>query len=185
MLEIQSSKIVLTLVDSETGELFTKEATFGDFKEPTKKTTTRTRKPKTDDEPIPMIHLLEGKYQFNTKAIELTGFEPEMKIDIKFEKKGRKMTPVLFVDAKTGNRLTKTFTVSCKGQKRENLIGFGTDFELVPDENKEGYYRLKGNLPEPEDDIVDVPTEEPDEEVLDPDDVDSGIDLDNIDFSFD
>ena len=58
MLEIQSAKIVLTLVDSETGELFTKEATFGDFKEPTKKTTTRTRKPKTDDEPIPMIHLL-------------------------------------------------------------------------------------------------------------------------------
>lgn len=30
MLEIQSSKIVLTLVDTETGELFTKEATFGD-----------------------------------------------------------------------------------------------------------------------------------------------------------
>lgn len=185
MIKIVKQTLYTQFIDDTTGEILEETREFLDntIKIP-KKTTTRTRKSKTDDEPIPMIHLLEGKYQFNTKAIELTGFEPEMKIDIKFEKKGRKMTPVLFVDAKTGNRLTKTFTVSCKGQKRENLIGFGTDFELIPDENKEGYYKLKGNLPEPEDDIVDVPTEEP-EEVLDPDDVDSGIDLDNIDFSFD
>lgn len=117
MLEIQSSKIVLTLVDTETGELFTKEATFGDFKEVTKKaTTTRTRKAKTDDEPTPMIHLLEGKWQLNTKAIELTGFEPEMKLDIKFEKKGRVTTPILSEDEKSGNKLTKIYTVSCRGR---------------------------------------------------------------------
>jgi len=171
MLEIQSSKIVLTLVDTETGELFTKEAAFGDFKEVTKKaTTTRTRKPKTDDEPIPMIHLLEGKYQFNTKAIELTGFEPEQKIDIKFEKKGKVTTPVLCEDGKSGNRLTKTYTVSCRGSKHDNLAEYGDTFEVIPYEGKEGYFKLKGNI-EKESDIIDIP-----EEISDPEDGDLDMD---------
>lgn len=170
MLEIQSSKIVLTLVDTETGELFTKEATFGDFKEVTKKaTTTRTRKPKTDDEPTPMIHLLEGKWQLNTKAIELTGFEPEMKLDIKFEKKGRTTTPILCADEKSGNRLTKTFTVSCRGSKHDNLAGYGDTFEVIPYEGKEGYFKLKGNN-EKEDDIIDVP-----EEITNPEEFDEDL----------
>ena len=184
MLEIQSSKIVLTLVDTETGELFTKEATFGDFKEVTKKaTTTRTRKPKTDDEPTPMIHLLEGKYQFNTKAIELTGFEPEQKVDIKFEKKGRTVTPVMCIDEKSGNRLTKTFTVSCRGSKRDNLIEYGDTFELIPYEDKEGYFKLKGNAPEKEDDIIDVPEEieDSEEDIVDVD----TFDISDVDFNFD
>ena len=182
MLEIQSSKIVLTLVDTETGEIFTKEATFGDFKEVTKKaTTTRTRKPKTDDEPTPMIHLLEGKYQFNTKAIELTGFEPEQKIDIKFEKRGRITTPVLCVDEKSGNRLTKTYTVSCRGSKHDNLAEYGDTFELIPYENKEGYFKLKGNI-EKEDDIIDVPEEitNPEEDSMDISD-DTGVDVSDFD----
>ncbi len=184
MLEIQSAKIVLTLVDTETGELFTKEATFGDFKEVTKKTTTtRTRKAKIDDEPIPMIHLLEGKYQFNTKAIELTGFEPEQKVDIKFEKKGRTVTPVMCIDEKSGNRLTKTFTVSCRGSKRDNLIEYGDSFELIPYEDKEGYFKLKGNAPEKEDDIIDVPeeVEDPEEDIVDVD----TFDISDVDFNFD
>ena len=39
-LEIQSAKFVLSLVYTETGEITTKEATLGDFKDVTKKTTT-------------------------------------------------------------------------------------------------------------------------------------------------
>ena len=159
MLEIQSSKIVLTLVDTETGELFTKEATFGDFKEATKKsTTTRTKKVKDDGESTPMIHLLEGKWQLNNKAVELTGFEPEMKLDIKFEKKGRITTPVLCEDEKSGNRLTKTYTVSCRGSKHDNLAEYGDTFEVVPYEGKEGYFKLIGNASK-EDDIIDIPEE--------------------------
>ena len=176
MLEIQSSKIVLTLVDTETGELFTKEATFGDFKEVTKKaTTTRSKKPK-DDDPIAKITLLEGKWQMNAACIELTGFEPEQKLDIRFEKKGRITTPVLCQDDKAGNRLTKTYTVSCRGSKHDNLAGYGDIFVVEPYEGKEGYFKLKGNI-EKEDDIVDIP-----EEIADPDEIEdisdeSGIDI--------
>lgn len=181
MLEIQSSKIVLTLVDTETGELFTKEATFGDFKEVTKKTTTtRSRKPK-DDDPVAKITLLEGKWQMNHACVELTGFEPEMKLDIKFEKKGRITTPVLCEDEKSGNRLTKTYTVSCRGSKHDNLAEYGDIFIVEPYEGKEGYFKLKGNV-EKDDDIIDVP-----EEITNPDDLDeeltdeSGVDVGDFD----
>ena len=176
-LEIQSAKLVLSIVDKETGELITREATLGDFKEVTKKaTTTRTRKPKTDDEPTPMIHLLEGKWQLNTKAVELTGFEPEMKLDIKFEKKGRTTTPVLCEDEKSGNRLTKTYTVSCRGSKHDNLAEYGDIFEVVPYEGKEGYFKLIGNAPQAEDDIIDVPEEIANPEEFDVND-ESGVDI--------
>ena len=169
MLEIQSSKIVLTLVDTETGELFTKEATFGDFKEATKKTTsTRSKKPK-DTDPVAKITLLEGKWQMNAACVELTGFEPEQKLEIKFEKKGRVITPVLCEDEKSGNRLTKTYTVSCRGSKHDNLVEYGDIFEVIPYEGKEGYFKLKGNV-EKEDDIIDVP-----EEITDPDEIDEDV----------
>lgn len=178
MLEIQSAKIVLTLVDTETGELFTKEATFGDFKESTKKTTTRTKKPK-DEDPVAKITLLEGKWQMNHACVELTGFEPEMKLDIKFEKKGRVTTPILCEDEKSGNRLTKTYTVSCRGSRHDNLSEYGHIFEVIPYEGKDGYFKLKGDV-EKEDDIIDIPEEisSPDEDNLDMNSSDDGTEID-------
>ena len=177
---INSAKLIIEIVDDSTGEIITREATLGDFKEVAKKaTTTRTRKPKTDDEPTPMIHLLEGKFQFNTKAIELTGFEPETKLDIKFEKKGRITTPILCEDLKSGNRLTKTYTVSCRGSKHDNLAEYGDTFEIVPYDGKEGYFKLIGNAPQAEDDIIDVPEEIANPEEFDVDD-ESGVDMDDF-----
>ena len=167
-MEIQSAKLIITVVDETTGELITREATLGDFKEVKKSSTgTRTRKPK-DEDPVAKLNLLDNKIQFNAAAVEMTGFEPEMKIDIKFEKKGRVTTPVLCQDDKTGNRLTKTFTISCRGSKHDNLAEFGDVFELTPYEGKEGYFKLKGNI-EKEDDIIDVP-----EEIEDPEE---GMDM--------
>ncbi len=155
---INSAKLVIEMVDDSTGELITREATLGDFKEVKKSSSgTRTRKPK-DDDPVAKVTLLDNKIQMNHAAIEMTGFEPEMKIDIKFEKKGRIITPVLCVDEKAGNRLTKTYTISCRGSKHDNLSEYGDTFELLPYEGKDGYFKLKGNI-EKEDDIIDVPEE--------------------------
>lgn len=116
-MEIQSAKLIITVVDETTGELITREATLGDFKEVKKSTSsgTRTRKPK-DTDPVAKITLLEGKIQMNNACVELVGWEPEMKIDIRFEKQGRKITPIILEDEAKGNRLTKTFTVSCRGR---------------------------------------------------------------------
>lgn len=181
MIEIQSAKLVLSLVDTETGELITREATLGDFKEVKKtSTTTRTRKSK-DDNPNPVITLLEGKIQMNNACVELVGWEPEMKIDIVFEKQGRKVTPIIKEDTAKGNRLTKTFTVSCRGSKHDNLAEYGTTFDVVPYDGHDGWFKLIGNVPQKEDDVVDIP-----EEISNPDDdLDEGVEAADIDFDLD
>ena len=177
-MEIQSAKLIITIVDETTGELITREATLGDFKEVKKSTTTRTKKSKDDGSTEPKLTLLEGKVQLNNRAAELVGWEPDEKIDIAFEKVGRKVTPVMYADDKKGNRLTKTFTISCRGSKHDNLSEYGTVFDVIPYEGKEGYFKLIGNNI-PEDDIIDVP-----EEITNPDDLEindeSGVD--NEDF---
>ena len=182
-MKINSAKLIVEILDESTGELITREATLGDFKEVKKSTSTRTRKPKDDGDPNPKATLLEGKIQLNNAAMELTGWEAEMKIDICFEKQGRKITPILKEDEAKGNRLTKTNTISCRGSKHDNLAEYGTVFELVPYEGKDGWFKLKGDAPEKEDDIIDVPEEisNPEEEE---DDID-GTEAADIDFDLD
>ena len=182
-LEIQSAKLILSIVDKETGEIITKEATLGDFKEVKKaSTSTRTRKPK-DTDPVAKIMLLDNKLQLNAAAIEMTGYEPDCKYDVVFEKKGRKITPVLKPDEAKGNRLTKTYTISFRGSRHDNLIEYGDVFELIPYEDKDGWFKLQGNAPEKEDDIVDIP-----EEISNPDDeedIEDGVEAGDIDFDLD
>ena len=176
-LEIHSAKLILSIIDKETGEIITREATLGDFKEVKKTSTTRTKKPK-DEDPVAKITLLEGKWQMNAACVALTGFEPEQKLEIKFEKKGRNVTPVLCQDDKSGNRLTKTYTVSCRGSRHDNLAEYGDIFLVEPYEGKDGYFKLKGNL-EKEDDIIDVPEEisNPEEDKTDINTQDDGVEI--------
>lgn len=167
---INSAKLTIEIVDDTTGEIITREATLGDFKEVTaKKKATSSKKPKDDGDPIAKVMLLDGKIQLNTAAINLTGYEPDMKIDIKFEKKGKKQIPVM-MQADSGNRLTKSYTISCRGSKHDNLLEHGDVFELEPYLEKDGYFYLKGNKAI-EDDIIEVPQEisEPEDDFSDED----------------
>ena len=187
-LEIQSAKLVLSIVDKETGEIITREATLGDFKEVKKSSSssgTRTRKPKDDGNPNPKATLLEGKIQLNNAAMELTGWEAEMKIDIRFEKKGKQITPIMLEDMAKGNRLTKTNTISCRGSKHDNLSEYGTVFDVVPYEGKDGWFKLVGDAPQKEDDTVEIPDEisDPEEDEVDVDA--DGVEAADIDFNLD
>lgn len=167
---INSAKLTIEIVDDTTGEIITREATLGDFKEVTaKKKATSSKKPKDDGDPVAKVMLLDGKIQLNTAAINLTGYEPDMKIDIKFEKKGKKQIPVM-MQADSGNRLTKSYTISCRGSKHDNLLEHGDIFELEPYPEKDGYFYLKGNKAI-EDDIIEVPQEisEPEDDFSDED----------------
>ena len=166
---INSAKLTIEIVDDTTGEIITREATLGDFKEVTaKKKATFSKKPK-DNDPVAKVMLLDGKVQLNNSAINLTGYEPDMKIDIKFDKKGKKQIPVM-MQADSGNRLTKSYTISCRGSKHDNLLEHGDVFELEPYPEKDGYFYLKGNKAI-EDDIIEVPQEisEPEDDFSDED----------------
>lgn len=177
-MQINSAKLIVEILDETTGELITREATLGDFKEVKKTTSTRTRKPK-DDDPVAKIMLLDNKLQLNKAAVELTGYEPDNKYDVVFQKNGRKVTPILKPDEAKGNRLTKTFTISFRGSRHDNLIVYGDVFELIPCEENDGWFKLQGNAPEKEDDIVDVP-----EEITNLDE-EEGIEAGEVDFDLD
>lgn len=175
MLQINSIKVEIEYVDSETGEVLTEKRVLG---KETKKAKRSSSKKPVDDDPTPKITLIEGKYQFNNAAIELTGFEPDMKINISFEKKNRTIVPVLHKDDNNGNRLTKSYTVSCKGAKRENISAYGEVFVLKPTD-RVGYFELEGNIPQKEDDIIDVPEEieENVDELLDTNELFEGLSI--------
>lgn len=163
-------------IDQATGELFEETREFLDdtIKVPKKTASKSSKKPK-DTDIEPKVYLEDNKIRLNGKAVELTGFEPEQKINILFEKKGKTITPILCLDEKSGNRLTKTYTVSCRGSRHDNLAEYGDIFEVTPYEGKEGYFKLKGNI-EKEDDIIDVP-----EEISDPGEDDLIDDSEGID----
>ena len=179
-IEILSAKIVINLLDTQTGEVMTREANFGEFKESPKRSVARATKKINDTDPVAKLVVLDNKIQFNNAAVKKTGFVPEQKLDIQYEKKGKAIIPVLLLDYAKGNRLSKTYTLSCRGQKREQILKYGTTFELEP--YGDNQFKLIGNIEQPEDDIIEIP-EEPTDESLDSPSVD--IDIENIDFSFD
>ena len=73
-----------------------------------------------------------------------------------------------------------------KLSKHDNLAEYGTVFEVIPYEGHDGWFKLKGDVPEKEDDIIDVP-----EEISNPDDEDEveleeeGVEAADIDFDLD
>lgn len=169
MIKIIKQTLVTQFVDDTTGEIFEDSREFlDDSIKPKKKSSTKTKKIQ-DNDPNPKVMLLDGKIQLNNSAINLTGYEPDMKIDIKFEKKGKKQIPVM-MQADSGNRLTKSYTISCRGSKHNNLLEHGDVFELEPYPEKDGYFYLKGNKAI-EDDIIEVPQEisEPEDDFSDED----------------
>lgn len=179
-LKINSIKVVIEAVDTETNEVIVEERLLGEETKKTRKSRSKASKP-DDNDPTPKLTLVEGKYTFNAAAVELIGFEPETKLDIKYEKRGRDVTLVLCEDEREGNRLSKSYTVSCKGQKRERLEKYGTEFVISQYPDKDGFFKLTATNA-PEDDIIDVPEIETVEGL---DEAGSDIDFDNLNFSFD
>ena len=153
------------IVNSETGE--TKELPIA----APKKTT--TKKATKDENPNPTITLLDNKYTLNQAAIELLGLEPDDKVDIKFEKRGKETIPVIGKDedfgTKGGNRFTKSGTVSCRGKANEELSKFGTTFSVEPHDTKDGLFILKGDKDVFEDNVIDenIEIKDSDEEEID------------------
>ena len=186
MIKIIKQTLTTQFVDDSTGEIFeeTREFLDNSIKIP-KKTSTRSSSKKSKDTDVdPKVYLEDNKIRLNNKAVELTGFEPEQKINVLFEKKGRITTPVM-MPADSGNRLTKTYTISCRGSKHDNLAEYGDIFEVIPYEGKEGYFKLVGNI-QKEDDIIDVPEEITNPESIDDEDFDlNGEDPTDISFDLD
>lgn len=145
-----------SLVNTETGE-----AQVG-------KKTSKKKSSKVDDNPNPTLTLDDNKYFLNQAAIELMNIEAGDKLDIKYEKSGNGFIPVIASDTvwetNGGNKLCKNLSVACRGTKHQELSKYGTEFTLVPHNEKPGRFILSNG------DII--------EEELEEDEVSDGIDFD-------
>lgn len=189
-------KMLITFdFDPETGEMkcINREIINDDIKPAKKKSTKKTSEP-INNSTEPQVILEDNKYIFNTAAVELMGIEPENRIDIKYEKKGKKFIPIIGLSesfgTKSGNKLTKSYSVSYRGKSNETLQEYGNVFTLEAHPEKEGiYYLIGNNVSEDEeaDSVVELPKDEKeiDIDITDlVDDVDNEVtEIDSFDFS--
>lgn len=166
-------------VDTETGEMTSKcisrkidKSNFEVVEDKPKRKTTKSKKEESSE---PTLTLEDNKYCLNQAAADLMGVEPDCKLDIKYEKRGKETIPVIGTDTafgtKQGNKLTKSLTVACRGSKNEELSKYGTEFILVPHETKDGIFVLQNEdakLERALDDTIEKP-DSPEEEIELPD----------------
>lgn len=148
---IETFKVLFTYEqDTETGDIkcINREVINDDIK-PVKKASTPKKKSSKNESSEPQIILEDNKYTLNSAAVELMGVEPDDRLDIKFEKNGKLMIPIIGTNesfgTKAGNRLTKSFTVSCRGKANDELQNYGTVFTLSAHPTKEGLFVMQGD----------------------------------------
>ena len=167
-------------VDTETGEMTTKcikrtvdKSNFEVSEAAARKTAKKTKK---EESSSPQLILEDNKYYLNSAAIELMGVTPDDKLDIKYEKRGNTMIPVIGTDeafkTKGGNKLCKNNSVACRGSKNEELAKWGNEFNLVDRGN--GIFGMVN------DQIVQDEEEVTDENIEIPDDIDLSLSVDSI-----
>ena len=149
-------------VNTETGEFSVTNTDTGEIK--TNKIPKSTSKKELTNTGEPELVLLDNKYMLTQSAIELLGVSPGDQIDIKYEKQGNLLVPVIGSNTnfgtKSGNKLSKSNTVSYRGSANEKLATYGTVFKMEPTE-EDGIFYLVGNKeddPIP-DEIVDIEKE--------------------------
>lgn len=138
-------------VDTETGEMTTKcisrKVDKSNFEVTEEKPKRKTSKSKKEESFEPLLILEDNKYCLTQAAVDLMGVEPNCKLDIKYEKRGKETVPIIGSDevwgTKSGNKLTKSLTVACRGSKNQELSKFGKEFTLIPHDKKEGLFILQ------------------------------------------
>ena len=158
MKTINKATIVVELVDTETGEITNEEKDITSLlsgvsiSKEKKTTSSKATKVKDDGNPNPTLKLEDNKYILNNAAIEALGVEEGDKIDIKYEVKNKKKTPVIgsadSFGTKGGNKLTKSHTVSYRGKNNEELSEYGDEFTFKDRDKVPGTFYLIGNTVE-------------------------------------
>jgi len=113
----------------------------------TAKRAASTKKPKAkdDDEPTPIVRLEDNKLVFNSKAAKALEIEWQSRVNIKYEKFGNRRMPIIgsdlsFDEEGSGNKLTKTNTISYRGTANKVLSEYGNEFHL--EEYASGIYKM-------------------------------------------
>lgn len=134
-------------VNVDTGEILETRLVGRSIGKPEVKVT-KTPKKKTvqDDGEEPKLILEENKYRLTRTAISLMGLNEDSKLVIKYESGKSGSIPVIGTNTafgvSSGNKLTKSNTVACRGGNRDELAKHGSEFTLIPHPDKNGLFIL-------------------------------------------
>lgn len=112
-----------------------------------------------EDSAEPQITLESNKYILNKAAAELMCVKWEDRLDIKYQpiEKGGLMFPIIGTDVawktKSGNKITKSLTVSCRGNANDLLSKYGDTFTVTPWKGHGGLFVLIGNKDRSEEEV--------------------------------
>ena len=122
-----------------------------------------------DEDKEPKLILEDNKYRLNNAAVELMGLDTDSKLNIRYEQGKGGDVPVIGTSIafgiSSGNKLTKSNTVACRGHNREELAKYGEEFILVPHPSKPGLFILTSESVKPEQLIGDENVKVDEEEV--------------------
>lgn len=162
-----------SVVNTETGEIQTCKVS-------------KKKKSNKNESPIPTLTLESNKYILNQAAIDALEVQPDDKIDIKYEKQGKQMIPVIANDevwqTHSGNRLTKSYTVAFRGSKNEQLSKYGTTFTLIPHEKEVGRFYLDNGTSKEEESTLEDEFDDLQDIIDNPDDTEIESALFNFDY---
>lgn len=137
--------------DTETEEV-SNVKTINSVEAPKKRTTTKKIKDEVQDMATEVVITLESnKLIFNSKAVAELELEYEDRIVIKWISENKVMIPLIgkdiaFDEEGTGNKVTKSNTITYKGKANTILAAVGNEFTISP--YKDGIWKLiSKNIP--------------------------------------
>lgn len=157
-MKINSAIINIEVVDEETGEITNKEIDVIDLlveklsKAPIKK---KASSSKIEEDDSLKLRLEDNKYILTSGALKALDVElGETRLVIQFQKIGKVLFPIIGTNdtfsIKSGNKVTLSGSVSCRGKANEELSEYGNEFILVEHPSVSGLFILTqdGKVPE-------------------------------------
>lgn len=152
-------------VNTDTGEILETRLIDRSVDNSDLKAVKPSAKKKVVEDKEPKLILEDNKYRLNNAAVELMGLNPDSKLSIKYTQGNKGDIPAICIDDH-GNKITKSNTVACRGNKNAELAKYGEEFILVPHPSKPGLFMLTSESVKPEqligDDNVSVGGEDED-----------------------
>ena len=116
-----------------------------------KKPTTKRKSPEKKEkvvelEDLARVRLEDNKLVLNNRAVSDLGIKYQDRVLIIYEGNSKNKYPLIgsdlaFDQEGSGNKITKTNTISYRGNANKILAEFGTSFTLVP--HKEGIFKME------------------------------------------
>ena len=141
---------------------------------------------KIEDNGEAKLQLLDNKYELNGSAVNLLGISVGDRVDIKYQMVEGIKYPIIGASntwkCASGNKLTKSSTVSYRGAANQMLAEYGDEFTFSEWKNHEGLYVLIGNKEIEHDENIELPDDEPEVDLSDDNIKEDDFDLSDFNF---